>query len=244
MADAENFGHYFGRLILQPLPDGRLMRVVEPFGFEERSSRRWPVPVDTKVDGASIPQALWSLIGGPFEGKYRDASVVHDYYCDVRTEPWEAVHRVFYNAMRASGASEARAKLMYAAVRFAGPRWSDTVVDNTNLPRPESAWELNSLEWEREFDFTEHTKFEEGVLDVLTTGNRSAREIISDAKLTYGKGPKTELHVEPLSDLIASQNPSLDEIDKALEETVERITGKRGQNRPRALVDLPPTTGT
>src|SRR5215471_561969 len=100
------FGRYLGRLVLEPLADGRLMRLVEPFGFLDPEQKRWPVPPGAKVDGASIPQALWSLIGGPFEGKYRDASVVHDYYCDVRTEPWRAVHKVFYNAMRASDVSE------------------------------------------------------------------------------------------------------------------------------------------
>ena len=35
------------------------------------------------VDGASIPSVFWSIIGAPYTGKYRDASVIHDYYCET-----------------------------------------------------------------------------------------------------------------------------------------------------------------
>jgi hypothetical protein len=58
-------GHYTGRLLLQPLPDGRRMRVIEDFGFMEADGLHWPVPPKSTVDGASIPQVLWSLMGGP-----------------------------------------------------------------------------------------------------------------------------------------------------------------------------------
>lgn len=129
-------GRYTGRLILQPLPDGRRMRVIEDFGFMEADGLHWPVPPQSTVDGASIPQVLWSLIGGPFEGKYRDASVVHDYYCAVRSADCQSVHRMFYRAMLVSGVSVRRAKVMYAAVYFAGPRWDDLVVHNVLLGPP------------------------------------------------------------------------------------------------------------
>jgi len=131
-----NIGHYTGRLILEFLSDGQRMRVIEDFGFMEADGVHWPVPPKTTVDGASIPQVLWSVMGGPFEGKYRDASVVHDYYCAVRSADWRSVHRMFYRAMLVSGVSVRRAKVMYAAVYFAGPRWDDLVVDNVLLGQP------------------------------------------------------------------------------------------------------------
>lgn len=34
---------------------------------------------------------FWSFIGGPFEGKYRNASVVHDFLCKVQKRPWRSV---------------------------------------------------------------------------------------------------------------------------------------------------------
>lgn len=65
-------------------------------------------------------------MGGPFEGQYRNASVVHDVACVKKSEKWEDVHRMFYYAMRAGGVSETRAALMYAAVYKFGPRWDES----------------------------------------------------------------------------------------------------------------------
>ncbi|MBN3003455.1 DUF1353 domain-containing protein [Chromobacterium alkanivorans] len=106
------------------LDDSRRMRLTQPFGYVDKDNQSWPVPVGAIVDGASIPQILWSLIGGPLDGLYRQASIIHDYYCDVRTRPWQAVHRVFYEAMLCSGVFEPKAKIMYYAVYSFGPRWA------------------------------------------------------------------------------------------------------------------------
>jgi hypothetical protein len=130
---AEIVGKYEGRAVITLLEDGRLVQLVEAFSYIDKADTRWDVPAGAKVDGASIPQPLWSFVGGPFEGKYRNASVIHDWYCDLRSRPWKAVHLMFYEAMVTSGVSLSRAKLMYAAVYWGGPRWSETVVDNTQL---------------------------------------------------------------------------------------------------------------
>ena len=87
------------------------------------------MPAGTTVDGASIPQIFWTVIGGPFEGKYRSASVVHDFYCQVRTRPFKQVHRVFYDAMLTSGLAGRTPWLMYQAVDRFGPRWGDMKID-------------------------------------------------------------------------------------------------------------------
>jgi len=81
--------------------------MVEDFGFIDQADVRWDVPMGAIVDGASIPQPLWSIIGGPFEGRYRDASIVRDWYCDMRSRPRQNVHRVFFgrNANFRSGES-------------------------------------------------------------------------------------------------------------------------------------------
>jgi hypothetical protein len=92
------------------------------------------VPAGAEIDGASIPKVFWSIVGGPYTGLYRNASVIHDYYCDVRTRPWKEVHRMFYDAMLASGVDKMKAKLMYLAVRFGGPRWDDQTIHNNVLP--------------------------------------------------------------------------------------------------------------
>jgi hypothetical protein len=58
-------------------------------------------------------------MGGPFEGKYRNASVLHDVAYDKHDRPWQECDRMFYNAMRCSGVSAVEAKTMfYSLYRF------------------------------------------------------------------------------------------------------------------------------
>lgn len=116
-------GEYSGTVKAEWLTKTREMKLLEPFAFKGPDCKVWPVPKDAIVDGASIPKVFWSLIGGPFEGRYRDASVVHDYYCKVRTEPWEEVHEMFYHAMLANGVDSSKAGAMFYAVRWFGPKW-------------------------------------------------------------------------------------------------------------------------
>jgi hypothetical protein len=99
------------------------MTLLDDFGYVDAGNFAWKAPKEHSIDGASIPRVFWTFIGGPFEGKYRNASVVHDYECDVKQRPWRTVHRMFYNASRCGGVEETKAKVMYAAVYHYGPRW-------------------------------------------------------------------------------------------------------------------------
>jgi hypothetical protein len=242
----EAFGRYLGRLILEPLPDGRLMRLVEPFGFLDDEEKRWPVPVGTKVDGASIPQPLWSVMGGPFEGRYRDASVIHDYYCDVRSEPSRAVHRVFYNAMRASGVSALRAKLMFAAVYFAGPRWSDTVVDNTRL-RLETVVDDTRLRLEDDAGVLfrlEHAMFQRGVFEAVEVEGESTTVFLDrgdGGEVIWPSRRETRLHLDRMEHLIEADQPSLTEIEAAIDNAAEALEGRWGTGEHTRVI-VPPAT--
>lgn len=122
-ANAQSLGSFVGDVVAKWSSDGRTMTLVEPFAYLDPSGVRWDAPKGSKVDGASIPQFAWSIIGGPFEGKYRASSVIHDVACDEKKRPWEAVHQAFYFGMLASGVSTTKAKVMYAAVYHFGPRW-------------------------------------------------------------------------------------------------------------------------
>jgi hypothetical protein len=79
---------FYGSVITTWLDDGRHMKLMQPFSFTDQRNVKWEVPAGAIVDGASIPQAVWTFVGGPLEGKYRKASVLHDWYCDRRTRPW------------------------------------------------------------------------------------------------------------------------------------------------------------
>lgn len=126
-ADPEmSFGKFEGTVKaewLRGTPDERRMQLLENFTYIDPHGKRWVSQRGNKTDGATIPQATWSLVGGPFDGQYREAAVIHDAYCDSKTEPWRDVHRIFYYANRAAGVSELKAKILYGGVMLGGPKW-------------------------------------------------------------------------------------------------------------------------
>jgi Protein of unknown function (DUF1353)/Bacterial SH3 domain len=114
---------FSGRFLFEPSSDGRNMKVVEQVRFVDQQGRIWDVPAGTVTDGASIPSALWSLVGAPFSGKYRKAAVIHDHFVRTKYRSWSDTHNVFHEAMIDSGVSKSKAMLMWAAVYRFGPRW-------------------------------------------------------------------------------------------------------------------------
>jgi hypothetical protein len=105
----------------------RNMRLLRDFVFIDPDRKVWTAQKNFETDGASIPRAAWTLAGGPFDGQYREAAVIHDQYCFLKTETWQATHRVFYAGMIASGVSELIAKTFYGVVMVGGPRWGDGI---------------------------------------------------------------------------------------------------------------------
>src|SRR3954454_7011207 len=104
---------------------GRTMTLEKDYKYVDPNNVEWLAPKGSVVDGASIPRFLWSLVGGPYEGKYRNASVTHDVACERHDRRWEDVHLMFYNHMICSGVDPAVAKAMYWAVQACGPRWGN-----------------------------------------------------------------------------------------------------------------------
>jgi hypothetical protein len=129
----QSAAEYQGTLILRPLDDAPLMEVQQPFGYKDAGGTIWAVPEKALVDGASIPRIFWSILGGPWDGRYRNASVVHDWFCAVRIMPWQATHRMFYEAMLTSGTDAALAKTMFLAVRYCGPSWDNLTLQNSRI---------------------------------------------------------------------------------------------------------------
>lgn len=121
---AVSWGRFEGQVVARWHDDGREMTLVEPFAYFDPRAVRWEAPAGAVVNGASIPRAFWSVIGGPFSGRFRNASVVHDVACVERSRDWRDVHRMFYEACRCGGVAAVTAKTMYYAVHHYGPRWS------------------------------------------------------------------------------------------------------------------------
>jgi hypothetical protein len=127
------YGKYNGSVKTEWLKDGRKMRLLKSITYIDPKGIKWIAPVGLEVDGTSIPQFFWSLVGGPYEGKYRDASVIHDAACFQKLRSWESVHEAFFNAMLASGVDLETALEFYAAVFHYGPRWN--IEHKKKIPR-------------------------------------------------------------------------------------------------------------
>jgi Protein of unknown function (DUF1353) len=117
------WGYYSGQVEARWENDGRRMTLLSELHYTDPDGVVWIAPAGSVVDGASIPRVLWSFMGGPFDGKYRNASVLHDVAYDEKTRPWKQCDRMFYNAMRCSGVSATEAKTMYYALYRHGRHW-------------------------------------------------------------------------------------------------------------------------
>lgn len=152
------------------------MRLTQDFVFIDSASRPWLAEKDTIVNGASIPSILWSVIGSPFTGKYRNASIVHDAECVKMRVPSADVHRMFYDACLAGGVSKNEAKMLYWAVANHGPQWrfveeelkmgspnGQTTATNVVVPRVVQARTLTKadIDWAKEFFTQEDPPVEE-----------------------------------------------------------------------------------
>jgi Protein of unknown function (DUF1353) len=120
---SHKWGYYSGAPEAKWDPNGRDMILLSELRYTDPQGVVWIAPAGARFDGASIPRSLWSVMGGPFEGKYRNASVLHDVAYEEHNRPWEDCDRMFYNAMRCSGVGAVEAKTMYYALYKFGHHW-------------------------------------------------------------------------------------------------------------------------
>ena len=117
------WGYYNGEPVTKWNSDGRTMTLLTELRYTDPQGEVWVAPIGSVVDGASIPRYLWSIMGGPFEGQYRNASVLHDVAYGKHNRPWQDCDRMFYYAMRCSGVSGVEAKTMFYALFRFGHHW-------------------------------------------------------------------------------------------------------------------------
>lgn len=117
------WGHFNGEPVTKWNPDGRSMTLLTELRYTDPNGFVWVAPIGSVVDGASIPRYLWSIMGGPFEGQYRKASVLHDVAYGQKKRPWQDCDRMFYYAMRCGGVNAVQAKTMFYALYRFGHHW-------------------------------------------------------------------------------------------------------------------------
>jgi hypothetical protein len=142
---ATPLGHFVGVVKTLWSDNGRDMTLLEDFSYIDPDGLEWKAPAGTVTDGASIPQSAWSIIGGPFEGPYRLAAVIHDAACVKKDRSWESVHEMFYRAMLTAHVNEVQAKMMYGAVYHFGPRW-DLVKVAKGVPKSGTTAAVKSIQ--------------------------------------------------------------------------------------------------
>jgi len=120
---SHKFGYYSGFPETRWDSDGRSMTLLNELRYTDPKRVVWIAPAGSQVDGASIPRSLWTIMGGPFEGRYRNASVLHDVAYDKKDRPWQECDRMFYNAMRCSGFGAVEAGTIYYALYKFGRHW-------------------------------------------------------------------------------------------------------------------------
>ena len=137
--------------------DDRKMSLLRDFSFTDPKKKVWSAPAASVIDGASIPRALWTIVGSPYTGDYRRASIVHDVACDQAGSDGKkrrAADRMFFHACRAGGCSIWQSTVLYLGVRIGAaasdvPAWHAAVAMETAGPRIRRT--ADELRLERDF---------------------------------------------------------------------------------------------
>jgi hypothetical protein len=118
-----------GKLELVPPGCEKALKCIvkNEFGFIDSDGMGWQARAGLETDGASIPEWAQPFVGGQFDEAFIKAAVIHDHYCDRHVRTWRKTHYVFYEALLASGVSEAKAALMYFGVYLGGPKWLELI---------------------------------------------------------------------------------------------------------------------
>lgn len=145
------------------------IKLLSDFGFEDPAGKKWIAEKGAALDGSSFTPVFEQMVGLPFVGEHRRASVLHDYYSQQLTESWQDVRRMYYAALLAEGMSEHEAKTAYAVLYGAGMRWEkkgSTCYINCHGAVTALFWKPDVVESELE-----------PALEILSEGNPSLDEI-------------------------------------------------------------------
>jgi hypothetical protein len=211
----------------------RDMKLLEPFGYVDPDGLAWDVPAGAVTNGASVPWGFWNIVGGPYDGPYRDAAVIHDYFVEKKTRSWESTHRMFYHAVLARGVSDTLARTMYAGVRYGGPRWE--VMTSPASPTNAQAVSLPAVEKKAAAlkvagAATPETGASAAAVQPLAAQPPDAKPLApaespSPPVRSLGRSLASDDEVKNFDELrlwIEREKPSLEEIDKKVEQMRSR----------------------
>ena len=93
-------------------------KLLAPFQYRNGKDKV-DVPVEAKTDGGSIPPAVYSIIGGPWSGRYVEPVVVHDYTRSIAITPedYKNSDRMLLDGMKICKVAWWRRRVMWRFVR-------------------------------------------------------------------------------------------------------------------------------
>ena len=112
--------HYFPKALRGKFVGNGQWKLIRPFEYHPDIGKKIVVPIDFVSDGASIPKLAYSIIGGPWTGRYAEAAIIHDWLYFSQTTTRKQADIIFIKAMRVLGVSWWRRIAMYRAVRTFG----------------------------------------------------------------------------------------------------------------------------
>lgn len=125
-----------------PTRNAQFFKTQAAVEFVDNQQRKWIAPPLTLTDGASIPKVFVPIVGDPRSKEFLGAATLHDAYCGIGNEElptyqarrWQDVHRMFFDTLIVGGTDGTTAKIMFAAVYLAGPRWRNPRRDISHVP--------------------------------------------------------------------------------------------------------------
>lgn len=115
------------------LPDKDCFALQEDYAFKVGDQEFW-IPAGFAWNGASIPQALWSELGGRFEPETMRASLEHDWFYLFHGVDRPAADKHFHDRCREDGMSMLKAETLYEALRaFGGTHWATSDADQREI---------------------------------------------------------------------------------------------------------------
>lgn len=131
------------------------MILQEDIYFIDNANRKWLVPRGATINGATIPRALWHIIGSPYVGLYRRASVIHDYFVGENNPavPYSArreADKMFYEACLKDGCSKREAAILYTGVSVG--TWYSNIHGARQLKGLHYNHEIENIEIQYKFD--------------------------------------------------------------------------------------------
>jgi hypothetical protein len=141
---------FTGTPITEWIPNGkkpnRMMVLQADFSFKDANAKVWTARKHLQVDGASIPRPLWTVVGSPYTGPYRMASIVHDQMCvdhPLDGPERKAADLMFREACIEGGCTPDEAMRLYLGVRI-GSSWSSFSrfgeIDTSEIMTDEPLW--------------------------------------------------------------------------------------------------------